>query len=163
MRRTTNKMNSDAANNKLGSKHRPLINLENQTKSYQMNFTCDILLQILLDDCRQQDAKAAVLRQKPECVQRLVKQINDCGVNFNIWTDKQSGDEQYTSLTGCDFRKLGSELPNKLCFIISHDTHDDKYSCGELREIQKMCHSEKTQCPTLRLCFLEFKSGLKCI
>ena len=165
MRRTTSKMNSDAENKKFGSKHRPLINLEpNKIVPDELHLFLrinDILLQNLLDDCRQQDAKAAVLRQKPECVQRLVKQINECGVNFNIWTDKQSGTEQYTSLTGCDFRKLGSELPNKLCFIINHDTHDDTvFLWRELREIQK-CVTQKNAMSNPKTVFSRVQKWIK--
>ena len=142
MRRTTEKMMSDAQNKKFGNKHKPLINAEPAKiipdELHLFLRIYDILLQNLLDDCRQQDSKAAVLKQKSDCLERLVTRINECGVNFNIWTDKQTGTEQYTSLTGVDFRKLGLELPSKLFFIINHETHDDVvFLWRELREIQQ--------------------------
>ena len=78
-----------------------------------------------------------MLKQQAYSLERLIKQINECGVNFNICSDK-SGNQQYTSLTGNDFKRLCASLPHKLFFIINNDTHDDVvFLWKELNEIHE--------------------------
>ena len=96
----------------------------------------EILMGNLLDDCRQLDNKAEVLKQKSDHVDRLVRTINDCGVKFNVWTEK-SGNSQTISLTGGDYKKLVKCLPDKLLFMINNETHDEVvFLWRELVELQ---------------------------
>ena len=53
--------------------------------------------------------------QKPlegEMVKKLIKEIENCGVQFNIW--KNTTKYEFTSLTGTDRKKLHKQLPAKL-------------------------------------------------
>ena len=76
----------------------------------------DILLKNLIDDCKQLDSKLEVLSEKPHHVQDLVDKIRECGVPFNVWSDRQSGEMQWTSLSGNAYKKLHLYLPEKLLF-----------------------------------------------
>ena len=96
-------------------------------------------MQNIIDDCRQLDAKAVVMRlnEPADHLVRLIKQINDCGVNFHTWTNK-TGSQQFTSLTGVDYKKLFKALPDKLLFIVNNETHDDTANLiREISEIQE--------------------------
>lgn len=63
--------------------------------------------------------------KKPHHAQDLIGKIRECGVPFSIWSDKQSGEIQWTSLSGNAYKKLFSELPDKLLFVISNNTQED--------------------------------------
>ena len=71
-----------------GSKLKPLVQIEPgrivPDKLHLFLSICDVLLLNRLDDCRQKESKAAVLKQQAYSLERLIKQINECGVNFNI-------------------------------------------------------------------------------
>lgn len=128
LRRTLKRMTSDSATNKFGSKHEPLIQIEpNRIVPDELHLLMrisDVLLQNLIDDCRQLDDEARILNRKADHLDRLVKAINECGVSFHTWIDK-SGMAQNSSLTGCGYKKLLSSLPDKLLFIINNSTYDE--------------------------------------
>lgn len=55
----------------------------------------------------------------------------------------RSGGMQYSSLTGCDYKKLYKTLPNKLLFVVNNETHDDVFFL--LREFDSIHESVNKQ------------------
>lgn len=129
MKRTAENMQKNAKTNQFGCKHTMLVNIEPSNiipdELHLLLRVSDILLKNLIDDCVQQDAKLAVKKENPHHVQDLISKINDCGVLFNIWTEKGSNNLNWTSLTGNDYKRLHQKLPYNLLFVIANDTHDE--------------------------------------
>ena len=149
MARTADNLNSYYTSKQFGCKNKSLIEIEPRKvvldELHLFLRIYDILMGNLLDDCRQLDNKAEVLKQMSDHMDRLVRTINDCGVKFNVWTDK-SGNSQTTSLTGGDYKKLAKCLPDKLLFIINNETHDEVvFLWRELSELQNYITQVKVE------------------
>lgn len=128
MKRTVQNINSHFELKTHCCKNKPLINIEpakivpDELHLYLR--ISDVLLSNLIEDCKQQDTKLEILKQKADQLKTLVEKINECGVNFHTWSDR-SGEMNYSSLTGSQYKKLYKSLPDKLLFTINSDTHDD--------------------------------------
>ena len=147
MARTAENLRQNAKLNKFGCRHPPLVNIDPQNvvpdELHLFLRISDVLLKNLIDDCKQLDSKLEVLGQKPHHVQDLVDKIRDCGVPFNVWADKQSGEMQWTSLSGNAYKKLHLSLPDKLLFVINNETHDDVCKIWrDFSDIHKMLNFE---------------------
>lgn len=120
------KMNS--TKNVFGSKFKPLINIEPHRiipdELHLLLRISDILLRNLIDDTKSLDDKNKVRGLKSDHLGELVSKIRECGVSFNIWTPKGSKEIEWTSLTGSEYKHLLEKLPEKLFFVVHHDTHD---------------------------------------
>ena len=128
MLRTAEKLKSNASTKSFGSKNKPLIDIEPSKivpdELHLLLRISDILLQNLIDDCKQLDAKFEVLQEPSDRLKNLVLKINECGVKFQTWANK-AGELEWSSLTGNDYKRLFQQLPDKLFFVINNDTHDE--------------------------------------
>ena len=81
MARTADNLNSYYTSKQFGCKNKPLIEIEPRKvvpdELHLFLRIYDILMGNLLDDCRQLDNKAEVLKQKSDHVDRFVRTIND--------------------------------------------------------------------------------------
>ena len=129
MKRTAASLRENAKTKSLGSKHQPLLDIEPDDiipdDLHLLLRICDKLLKNLIDDAKNVETMSDILGSKVKTVETLAEKIRDCGVNFHIWKSKsESLDIEWSSLNGDDYKKLLSNLPEKLCFLINHDTHD---------------------------------------
>lgn len=65
-----------------------------------------------------------MMLEKPHHVDYLARAINDCGVPLRFWNNKDGGQLEWTSLTENAYRLLLKNLPDKLLFVISNNTHE---------------------------------------
>ena len=84
------------------------------------------------------DAFATAQKKFADHLDRLVRAINEIGINFHMWNDG-SGAPQYTSLSGNDYKRLCDTLPPKLLFAVNNDTYDNTvFLMRELLSIHKL-------------------------
>lgn len=150
LKRTNESLRLNSAVGKLGSKQPPLINIEPENiildELHLQLRICDVLLQNLIDDCKQLDSKLEVLGEKPHHLQDFVCKVRECGVSFNTWVDKGNSELNWTSLTGSDYNKLLKQLPEKLLFVVSKDTHDQVvFLWNEFTKIHKCVSNSSVQ------------------
>ena len=130
LRRSISDIKSLAASSskqKYGVKHAPLLNIEVDhfvpDELHLLMRIMDILLRNLMDDALSKDQFAKIRGGPTDNVSLLVKAIQGCGVTFRTWSTK-SGDLEWTSLSGNDFKKVLINLPDKLIFCVHEDTVD---------------------------------------
>lgn len=63
----------------------------------------DVLIRNLIDDVID---KAKVRKEQGGYLDSLVKSIRDCGVTFSVWSSKDQGDLDWTSLTGNEMKRV---------------------------------------------------------
>ena len=92
LRRTSEKLQANASTKTLGSKNKPLIDIEPckivPDELHLLLRISDILLQNFIDDSKQLDAQLEVLQEPSGRLNSLVSKINDCGVKFQTWSNK---------------------------------------------------------------------------
>ena len=128
MKRTAGTLKHNVEKKKFGSKEVPLVSISpDKIIPYELHLllrVSDVLLQNIIDDCRQMDALATAQKKSADHLDRLVRALNEIGIHFQIWNDG-SGLQQYTSLSGNDCKQLFDTLPPQLLFALNNDTYDD--------------------------------------
>ena len=111
-----------------GVKNQPLLNIEPEyivpDELHLLLRVSNILLRNLIDDCLEQDCMAKVHKKEQNHLDNLCDKIRECGVNFSVWKQKGNGELDWSSLTGNEMKLLLKNLPDKLLWIISDDTHE---------------------------------------
>ena len=115
-KRTLETIKSSAAKQELGCKDQPLLNLEPENiicdELHLLLRVMDILIQALINTAKVYDADEAhklvksITATKGPFVQSLVKSVNECGVRFYVWEDKNRDELQWPSIMGPAKRKL---------------------------------------------------------
>jgi len=113
----------------------PLLNIELDhiilDELHLLLRVCDRLIENLIQDCDVKDSIAEFDGQRASKkgvnLQKLVNAINQCGVSFSVWNCKnadgsQSKIREFTSLLGCEKKKLIHLLPDKLRGILCDET-----------------------------------------
>lgn len=152
LRRTYKSISMHCDTKSFGCKNKPLLQIDPEKvvpdELHLFLRISDILLDNLIEDCRQQDTKLEILKQKAHQLENLQKKINACGVNFHTWSDK-AGQLQYTSLTGSDYKKLYRNLPEMLLFVVANETHDDAvFLWREFEQLHKIITKSQEVCDT---------------
>ena len=138
------------------SKHLPLINIEPNhivpDELHMMLRITDTLIECLISTAiaydkqyhhRHRTSRRAYKILEGEMIQKLQASINDCGVVFRMWHDKDDNDKDkklnWTSLMGPDKLKLLKLLPDKL-----HDCQPDDMA-SDVADLWKVnnCHTHK--------------------
>ena len=119
MRRTSHTLNENSIIKTFGSKHKPLIEIDPiQVVPDELHLLLrisDILLQNLIFDSKQLDAKLEVLQETGDQLKSLQQKINEIGITFHTWSNK-TGELEWTSLTGNAYNLLFKQLHDKLLF-----------------------------------------------